>query len=121
MLLNAGYLVIGAQVGLKFTPATMRIIARLLPLALVQVAGTILTCAGIGYVVARLTDISQLDAYLATTPGGLYAVVAVAISTGADTGLIFSMQVLRLFASLLLVPVLARLLRPERGGEPEAA
>ena len=121
MLLNAGYLVIGAQVGLKFTPATMRIIARLLPLALVQVAGTILTCAGIGYVVARLTDISQLDAYLATTPGGLYAVVAVAISTGADTGLIFSMQELRLFASLLLVPVLARLLRPERGGEPEAA
>ena len=120
-LLNAGYLAIGAQVGLKFTPATLRIIARLLPLALVQVAGTILTCAAIGYVVARLTDIDQLDAYLATTPGGLYAVVAVAISTGADTGLVFTLQVLRLFAALLLVPVLARVLRPEPGEDPEPA
>ena len=118
-LLNAGYLAIGAQVGLKFTPATLRIIARLLPLALVQVAGTILTCAGIGYLMARFTDIGQLDAYLATTPGGLYAVVAVAISTGADTGLVFTLQVLRLFASLLLVPVLARLLRPPPGADPD--
>jgi len=40
---------------------------------------------------------------------------------GADTGLVFSMQVLRLFASLLLVPVLARLLRPKPGEEPEPA
>lgn len=119
-LLNAGYLAIGAQVGLKFTPATLRIIARLMPLALVQVAGTILTCAGIGYLMARLTDIDQLDAYLATTPGGLYAVVAVAISTGADTGLVFTLQVLRLFGSLLLVPVLARLLRPPPGDDPDA-
>ncbi len=92
---------------------------RLLPLALVQVAGTILTCAGIGYLMARLTDIGQLDAYLATTPGGLYAVVAVAISTGADTGLVFTLQVLRLFGSLLLVPVLARLLRPRPGEDPD--
>jgi len=121
LLLDAGYLVIGAQVGLKFTRATLRIIARLLPLALVQVAGTIVTCAAIGYVVARLTDIGQLDAYLATTPGGLYAVVAVAISTGSDIGLVFSMQVLRLFAALLLVPVLARLLRPEPGEDAEPA
>lgn len=120
-VLNAGYVVIGVQVGLKFTRATLRIIMRLLPLALIQVAGTVLTCAGIGWVVARLTDISQLDAYLATTPGGLYAVIAVAISTGADTGLVFSMQVLRLFASLLLVPLLARLLRPEPGEEAEPA
>ena len=118
-LLNAGYLAIGAQVGLKFTPATLRIILRLLPLALVQVAGTILTCAGIGYLMARLTDIGQLDAYLATTPGGLYAVVAVAISTGADTGLVFTLQVLRLFGSLLLVPVLARLLRPRPEDDPD--
>ena len=120
-LLDAGYLAIGAQVGLKFTRATMRIIAGLLPLALVQVAGTIVTCAAIGFVMARLTDIGQLDAYLATTPGGLYAVVAVALSTGADTGLVFTLQVLRLFAALLLVPVLARLLRPEPGEDAEPA
>ncbi len=113
-LLNAGYVVIGVQVGVKFTPATMRLIARLLPLAFVQVAGTIATCAGIGYLVAATTGIGTLDAYLATTPGGLYAVVAIALSTGADTGLVFSLQVLRLFAALLMVPLLARVTRPRR-------
>ena len=112
LILNAGYVIIGVQVGLKFTRATLRIIARLLPLAFVQIAGTILTCAGIGWLMAELTDIDPIDAYLATTPGGLYAVIAVALSTGADTGLVFSLQVLRLFASLLLVPLLARLHRP---------
>ena len=113
-LLNAGYVVIGVQVGLKFTRTTLGIIARLLPLAFVQIAGTILSCAAAGWLMAELTDIDPLDAYLATTPGGLYAVIAVAISTGSDTGLVFSLQVLRLFASLLLVPLLARLHRPGR-------
>ncbi|QNN54560.1 AbrB family transcriptional regulator [Nocardioides mesophilus] len=121
VLLNAGYVVIGVQVGVKFTPQTLRLIMRLLPLALIQVAGTILTCAAIGYVVSLTTGISPLDAYLATTPGGLYAVVAIALSTGADTGLVFSLQVLRLFAALLMVPLLARLTRPRPAeGEGEA-
>ncbi|MGA9748545.1 MAG: AbrB family transcriptional regulator [Nocardioides sp.] len=111
-VLNAGYVIIGIQVGLKFTRPTLGIIARLLPLAFVQIAGTILTCAGIGWVMAELTDIAPIDAYLATTPGGLYAVIAVALSTGADTGLVFSLQALRLFASLMLVPLLARIYRP---------
>lgn len=116
-LLDVGYAVIGAQVGVKFTPATVRVVTRLLPLALVQIVGTILTCAGIGYLMGLASDISQVDAYLATTPGGLYAVVAVALSTGADSALVFTLQVLRLFAALLMVPLLARLFRDRpRGG-----
>lgn len=111
LLLNAGYVAIGVHVGGRFTPAAMRVIVRLLPLAVLQIVGTILTCGGIGYLLAVSTGIGHLDAYLATTPGGLYAVVAIAIATGADTGLVFSLQVLRLFAALLLVPVLARTVR----------
>ena len=113
-VLNAGYVIIGVQVGLKFTRATLRILARLLPLAFVQIIGTVASCAAAGWVMAELTDIGQLDAYLATTPGGLYAVIAVALSTNSDTGLVFSLQVLRLFASLLLVPLLARIHRSSR-------
>ena len=118
LLLNAGYVLIGVQVGLKFTRATLGILARLLPLAFVQIAGTILTCAAAGWLMSALTDLGQLDSYLATTPGGLYAVIAVAISTGSDTGLVFSLQVLRLFASLLLVPLLARIHRPRTDPDP---
>lgn len=121
LALDAAYVAIGAQVGLKFTPETLRTIVALLPLAVVQVAGTIASCALIGYVVAEATGIDHLDAYLATTPGGLYAVVAVALSTGGDTGLVFSLQILRLFAALLMVPLLARLTGPEAEEDPEAA
>lgn len=110
-VLYAGYAVIGVQVGVKFTPATVRLIARLLPLAAVQVVGTVGSCAAIGYLMAATTDIGQLDAYLATTPGGLYAVVAVALSTGGDSGLVFTLQVLRLMVALLMVPLLARVFR----------
>ena len=121
LALDAAYVLIGAQVGVKFTPETLRTIVALLPLAVVQVVGTIGSCALIGYVVAETTGIGHLDAYLATTPGGLYAVVAVALSTGGDTGLVFSLQILRLFAALLMVPLLARLTRAEPDENPEAA
>ena len=41
------------------------------------------------------TSVSLLDAYLATTPGGLYAVLAVAFGAGANTTFIVAVQGLR--------------------------
>ena len=52
-----------------------------------------------------------LDGYLATTPGGMNAVLATATATGADTTFVLAVQVLRLFAMLLSAPLIARLLR----------
>jgi uncharacterized membrane protein AbrB (regulator of aidB expression) len=40
-------------------------------------------CAALGALLARLTGATPLEGYLATTPGGIYAVLATAISSGS--------------------------------------
>jgi membrane AbrB-like protein len=108
---NAAFLVIGLQVGLSFTRESLRTVGRALPLALAIIAGLILGCAGLGALLAPAAGVGQLDAYLATTPGGLYAVLATATDSGADATFVLAVQVLRLFVMLLSAPLLARWLR----------
>lgn len=55
---------------------------------------------------------SVLDGYLATTPGGVYAVLATAIPAGGDETSVVAVQVLRVILMLLVAPALARLARP---------
>jgi uncharacterized protein len=109
------FLVIGLQVGISFTRESVRTIGRALPLALAIILGLIVACAGLGAVLAATTGASALDGYLATTPGGLYAVLATASGSGADTTFVLSVQVLRLFVMVLSAPLLARLLRRRYG------
>jgi uncharacterized membrane protein AbrB (regulator of aidB expression) len=64
-----------------------------------------------GAALSVTTGAGELDAYLATTPGGLYAVLATATSSGADATFVLAVQVLRVFVMLLIAPLLARILR----------
>ncbi|MGK5110564.1 MULTISPECIES: AbrB family transcriptional regulator [unclassified Geodermatophilus] len=107
----AAFLAIGLAVGLNFTRDSLRTIGRALPLALAIILGLIAACAGLGAVLTATTGASALDAYLATTPGGLYAVLATARDGGADATFVLAVQVLRLFVMLLSAPLLARWLR----------
>jgi membrane AbrB-like protein len=116
---SAAFLVIGLQVGVSFTPESLRIIGRALPLALATLTVLVVACAGLGAVLAATTGVSALDGYLATTPGGLYAVLATASDTGADTTFVLAVQVLRLFVMLLSAPLVARVLRGR--GKPQAS
>jgi len=111
LLQSAAFLVIGLQVGISFTRASLRTIGRALPLALAVIAVLILASAGLGAVLAAATGASALDGYLATTPGGLYAVLATATGSGADATFVLAVQVLRLFVMLLSAPLVARWLR----------
>ena len=108
---SAAFLVIGLQVGVSFTRESLRTIGRALPLALAAIVGLILASAGLGAVLAAATGASALDGYLATTPGGLYAVLATASDSGADVTFVLAVQVLRLFVMLLSAPLVARWLR----------
>jgi hypothetical protein len=99
---------IGLQVGLRFTPDSMRAAGRALVPGLVTIAGLLVGCALLGLALAPLADVSTLDAYLATTPGGIYAVLATAVGSGANTTFVLATQVLRLFVMLLAAPVLAK-------------
>jgi membrane AbrB-like protein len=113
-LVTAAFLVIGLQVGVSFTRASLRTIGRALPFALAITVALILACAGLGLVLTRVTGASALDAYLATTPGGMAAVLATAGDSGADSTFVLSVQVARLFVMMLSAPLLARWLRRQR-------
>ena len=109
-LQEIAFAVIGLQVGLRFTPEAVRTAGRLLLPTLAAIAAILLACAGLGALLAPLAGVSFLDGYLATTPGGLYAVLATAVSAGADSTFVLAVQVLRLFVMLLAAPPLVRAL-----------
>jgi membrane AbrB-like protein len=112
---HAAFVAIGLQVGVSFTRDSLRTIGRALPLALAVIVGLILASAGLGAVLAAATGASALDGYLATTPGGLYAVLATASDSGADVTFVLAVQVLRLFVMLFSAPLVARWLRRSAG------
>ncbi|TWH09450.1 hypothetical protein L618_005500000040 [Rhodococcus rhodochrous J45] len=117
LVLNSGYAVIGLAVGFSFTPATIRILQKLFPFALIQLALGVAACAGVGFVLAGAVGAAPLDGYLATTPAGLPAVTAIAVGSGADVGLVVTVQVARLFAALILASVVGAAIRRRAAGE----
>lgn len=110
VLREAAFVLIGLQVGLRFTTATVRLAGRLLVPVLVCVTALMAACFGLAVLLDATTSVSLLDAYLATTPGGLYAVLAAAVGSGANTTFIVAVQGLRLLVMVLLAPVAVRLL-----------
>lgn len=111
----AGFLLIGLQVGLRFTLDSLKAIGRMLPTAMLVIAIIVGTCAAFGVLLAELTGVSELDAYLATTPGGLYAVLATAADTGGNVTFVTAVQLIRLLLVLLAAPLLGQwLTRKER-------
>jgi membrane AbrB-like protein len=108
ILREPAFAAIGLQVGLRFTPSLLRQAGRLVIPSLLCIAGLLVACFGLALLLHATSDASLLDAYLATTPGGLYAVLAAAFGTGADTTFVIAVQTLRLFVMVLLAPVAVR-------------
>jgi uncharacterized protein len=101
---------IGLQVGLRFTLATVREVGALLLPVLLCIVGLMVACFGLAVVLDLTTSATLLDAYLATTPGGLYAVLAAAFGSGADTTFVLAVQTLRVLVMVLLAPAVVRVL-----------
>ena len=122
ILREPAFAAIGLQVGLRFTPSLLREAGRLLVPTLLCIFGLLVACFGLALILHATADASLLDAYLATTPGGLYAVLAAAFGTGADTTFVIAVQTLRLFVMILLAPLVVRrlVLRYERKIVPAA-
>lgn len=105
---DAAFAVIGLQVGLRFTVQTVRQTGRLLLPVLISMVVLLVACFGLAVILDATTSVSLLDAYLATTPGGLYAVVAAAVGAGANTTFIVAVQGLRVVVMVLLAPLAVR-------------
>jgi len=105
---EVAFALIGLEVGLRFTAETLRAMGRLLGPVVVAIlalmAGSFLFAIGL----SATTSASLLESYLATTPGGLYAVLAVAFGAGADTTFVVAVQTLRLLSLVILAPFAVR-------------
>jgi membrane AbrB-like protein len=108
LLGQTAFALIGLQIGLRFTLSTVKLLGRLTGPVLLAIAGLLAACFGLALLLAATTSATLLDAYLATTPGGLYAVLAVAYGAGADTTFIVAVQSLRVIAMVLLAPLAVR-------------
>ncbi len=106
---SLAFALIGLQVGLRFTVATIREAQALLPWVLGAIFVLIALSAGLAALLVPLAHVSFADAYLATTPGGLYAVLAASVGIGANTTFVVSVQVLRVFVMVLAAPPLVRI------------
>jgi membrane AbrB-like protein len=112
---ESAFALIGLQIGLGFDRDTLRAIARLaLPVA-ASIAVLLVACFALGWLLKLTAGVSLLDGYLATTPGGIYAVLPIAYGSGANTTFVVAVQGLRVFAMVLAAPAVVRwLLRSER-------
>jgi membrane AbrB-like protein len=117
MIAGLGYLAIGVQVGLKFTIGSLKSIGRMVPVAMLTIVVTLLACAGLGWILAATTEATPLDAYLATTPGGIYAVLGTAASTGSDVTFVAAAQIARMLIVLALAPFIAAYFRKRSAGD----
>ena len=108
VLVQLGYMLIGWQAGLAFTRESLRAIERILPAALGLIVALNVAAAGFGVVLAKVAGISALDGYLATSPGGIYAVLATAVETGSNVTFVVAAQVIRVLLMLFTAPLVAR-------------
>ncbi|GLZ43863.1 membrane protein [Actinomycetospora sp. NBRC 106375] len=120
LLVDVAYAVIGWQAGLRFTRRALATVLRVLPLATALILAVIAVCAGLGLVLSWATGMTPLEGYLATTPGGVYAVLATAISSGVDVTSVVAVQVLRVLLMLIVAPLLARVVGRRTAGTPPA-
>ncbi|MCD4526020.1 AbrB family transcriptional regulator [Nocardioides sp. cx-173] len=117
----AGYALIGVEVGLRFTRASLASIARMLPVVTLLIVAMLVLTALLGAALTRFTSVDALTAYLATTPGGLFAVLAIAADSGSDVTYVMAAQLFRLVMILLLMPLLAPWLSGRRPPSSGAA
>ncbi|WP_234835051.1 AbrB family transcriptional regulator [Mycolicibacterium stellerae] len=108
ILVQAGYMFIGWQAGVAFTRDTLRAVGRMLPAAIALIVVLGVATAGLGVLLADVAGLTPLEGYLATSPGGVYAVLATAVETGSNVTFVIAAQVVRILLMLFTAPLLAR-------------
>ena len=108
VLVQIGYALIGWQAGLAFTRESLRAVGRTLPAAVGLIVVLGVATAGLGVLLAHVAGLTPLEGYLATSPGGVYAVLATAVETGSNVTFVIAAQVLRILLMLFAAPLMAR-------------
>ncbi|MFJ9418875.1 AbrB family transcriptional regulator [Streptomyces sp. NPDC101227] len=120
---DVAYILVGWQAGGSFSGAAVALFVRLLPKTLLFIAITIGGCFLVALGIWAWCGIPVTDAYLATSPGGIYGVLAISHEIGSGP-VVATLQVLRmvvmLIAAVMLPGVIGRIQRRTAAPDPAA-
>jgi membrane AbrB-like protein len=107
-ILAMAYVIMGMQIGGRFHPSTVALIRNVILPVLGTTLLLLLASFALAWIVMREMGLNFASAYLASTPGGLDSVAAVAAELHIDTTIVVTMHLVRLMVVLLAGPWLAR-------------
>jgi membrane AbrB-like protein len=107
-LLAVSYAICGWAIGFRFNRAILAYAAKALPKIVSAIVALIVICALYAVVLAAVTGVDFLTAYLAMSPGGADSVAIIAASTHVDMSFVMAMQTMRFFLVLMTGPATAR-------------
>ena len=105
-----GRTLLGTFIGATFNRDVIAQLGSLLPQATLAILGLVITGLALGWVMSKLTNLDVATALFSFTPGGLPEMTALAQEVGADSGIVATLQFLRMSGVVILVPLLLRLL-----------
>lgn len=108
VLLAVSYAVCGWAIGGRFNREILAYAARALPTIFLAIVVLVGICAIYAGVLASVTGVDFLTAYLATSPGGADSVAIIAASSNVDMSFVMAMQTMRFFMVLFTGPATAR-------------
>ncbi|WP_019645180.1 AbrB family transcriptional regulator [Novispirillum itersonii] len=114
-VLSVCLLVLGAMIGTRFAGTTLRQLGQMLPTA---VGGTLIAAAlatGLAAIVGAMTGFSFGQMVMAYAPGGLEAMVFVAMALGYDPAFVGSHHLARMLFTAFTLPLVVKVMFPELG------
>ncbi|MET3663588.1 AbrB family transcriptional regulator [Caulobacter sp. 1776] len=98
------YAVVGWNIGLSFTPASLAHSARAMPRIVGSTLILIALCGLSGLAISLAFGVDPLTGYLSTSPGGVDSILIIAASTRVDLPFILAAQVMRIILVLMIGP-----------------
>lgn len=122
-LRSGSMITVGYTIGLSMTAAALQEIGRQLPYMLLMTGLLLLYCAGIAYIVSKISHSDYKTALMGSIPGGLTQVIVLAEETkGVDITVVTVTQVMRLMMIVVGVPliVFSPILGNQKGADSAA-
>jgi membrane AbrB-like protein len=100
------FAVIGLEVGLKFTRASLSQLARMIPAILLSCIALLLVGGLLALLLRLVMPVDPLTALLATAPGSTETVAIVAVAGHAEVSVVLAFQTVRMFVVVLFGPMI---------------
>lgn len=104
------YIFLGVIVGNMYKPGMLLAVKDTWPVLLISTGLILVSGLAIAVFVFKFGKLDAASAYLATSPGGLNAIMGLAADMGPNAPIILAYQMVRLYTIILTVPYASKLL-----------